>query len=83
MKQQSNKLQVIKYLNSLNADRHFTYKFRWMLDDVIVTENTMLIQCDDNNKPIEIYNTDDMIDHKIYCCLDIDKSNFIVEEVII
>jgi hypothetical protein len=83
MKPQSNKLQVIKYLNSLNADRHFTYQFRWMLDDLVVTENAMLIQCDDNNQPMEIYNTEDMIDHKIYCCLDIDKNNFIFEVIIV
>ena len=83
MKRQSNKLQVIKYLNNLNADRHFTYMFRWMLDDVVVTENTMLIQCDDHHQPMEIYNTNDMIDHKIYCCLDIDKNNFTLEEIIV
>jgi hypothetical protein len=52
-----------------------------MNGDNIIYSEIRKIDTDEMNLPRETYLIDELVDHKINCCLDIDKATFTVEEV--
>jgi len=71
-KKDSNKLKILK------SDE--VYKLVWMNGDEIILKEKYLICFDENNNPIN-FDLTDIINHKKYCCLNINDENFeIVEE---
>jgi hypothetical protein len=83
MKSNANKLIIVKNGHFVDEYRMFTYTFKWYLDDEIIMQETRKIDIDEQGLPIERYSIDELVNHKIDCCLDIDKDNFTVEEVIV
>jgi hypothetical protein len=80
-KQPCDKLKITKNQRIVDASNLYTYKFEWMNGDNIIYSEIRKIDTDEMNLPRETYLIDELVDHKINCCLDIDKSTFTVEEV--
>lgn len=77
----SNKLVIKKNKRVLDNNNQFNYVFEWYDNQTIVMKEILKISANEYNLPEESYDINELIDHKIDCCLDIDKSNFVVETV--
>ena len=73
MKQLCNKLKIIKNQNDIDVNRLMTYIFEWYNDETLILQEIRKIDIDSNNQPIENYNIDDLVQHKKYCCFEIDE----------
>jgi hypothetical protein len=80
MKQDCNRLKIVKNKKTTDANGMFNYVFEWYQDNKMLYQEIHKIDADIYNTPIENYNIEDMIEHKQYCCLNIDPINIKIEE---
>jgi len=81
MKKPCNKLKIIKNKKSIDLNGHFDYMFEWYNNKKLLFEELKKIQADDHNLPIENYDLKEIIEHKQYCCFEIDTKNIIIEQI--
>jgi len=75
------KLIIRKNKRVVDRDNHFTYVFEWYSGDEIIYREPRKINSDDAMTPMEIYDIDEIIAHKVECCMNIDPKTFVVEEI--
>ena len=80
-KKVATKLTIKKNKRVLDKNNQFNYVFEWYNGNKIVMKEIVKIASDEYNLPIEDYDVNEMIEHKEYCCLTINKSSFVVQEV--
>ena len=80
-KKVATKLVIKKNKRVLDKNDQFNYVFEWSNNNQIVMKEVLKIASDEYNLPIEDYDLNDIILHKIDCCLTIDRSSFVVQEV--
>jgi uncharacterized Fe-S cluster-containing protein len=75
------KLIIRKNKRVVDRDNHFTYVFDWYSGDQLVYREPRKMNCDELMMPVELYDLDEVLAHKIECCMNIDLKTFIIEEV--
>lgn len=83
MKKNVNKLLIIKDLKSTDTTKMFSYVFNWMDGEEVIISEIKKIHKDSFGNPVEDYILDDLVNHKINCCLNINIENFIIETLIL
>jgi hypothetical protein len=79
MKPKANKLIINKPLDRNNG--FYAYVFNWMFEDTLLIQEIRLVE--DSSKSFnELFDINDLIQHKIQCCLEIDTTDFNVNEVL-
>jgi hypothetical protein len=79
MKPKANKLIINKPLDRNNG--FYAYVFNWMFEDTLLIQEIRLVE--DSSKSFnELFDINDLIQHKIQCCLEIDNTDFNVNEVL-
>jgi hypothetical protein len=79
-KKPATRLVIKKNKRVVDSQNHFTYRFEWYNNDQLLYREIRKLNTDDFMTPIEDYDVDELIDHKIICCLIIDKTTFVVDE---
>lgn len=78
-KKKVDKLKITKNKKTTDNNGQFNYVFDWLDGEELVLQEVKKIMADIYNLPIEDFNLEDIIDHKKYCCMDIETLN--IEEV--
>jgi hypothetical protein len=75
------KLKITKNKRIADKDNMFTYMFEWINGYTLVWKEILKIQADQMMLPVETYNLDDIISHKISCCMTIDPATLEIETI--
>jgi|688.fasta_scaffold01939_22 hypothetical protein len=81
MKKPCNRLKIAKNKIDVDSEGMFTYIFEWYNNEKLMIQEPYKIQSDNYGLPIENYNINEMIEHKQYCCLEIDSNTLKIEEI--
>lgn len=69
---------LIRKNNDIDTHDQVTYRFEWYDGQNLLFREILKLDTADGS-PVEHYDINNMIDHKIHCCLTIDKTTFTVE----
>lgn len=81
VKSNATKLIIKKNKRVLDKNDQFNYVFEWYDNETLVMKELIKLESDEYNMPVESYDVNDLIAHKRDCCLTINPSTFVVENV--